>query len=154
MAFKPLIYKEARRETVYLTLGEDAISIAWIIFLQFIYRYNGADYVHLPGLIRAHVHYELLRSLKKQSSLLAHETSQDDNITASIPCAEDDINRCCNEIALKQLLAHLTPLQKAVIKKLYLHGLETAQVSKLYKCSQKKTFYTKYAALTKLKKLL
>ena len=42
-AFRPLIYREGSRESIYRLLGEDAISIAWEIFLRFIRRYNGSD---------------------------------------------------------------------------------------------------------------
>lgn len=36
--FKPLIYSEAKRQTVYNVLGEDAVNTAWTIFLNFIKR--------------------------------------------------------------------------------------------------------------------
>ena len=44
IAFTPLILREAHYPRVIDTLKEDAVNIAWEIFLKFIYKYNGNDY--------------------------------------------------------------------------------------------------------------
>ena len=42
--FTPLINKEAHRQSVFNALGEDAVNIAWEIFLEFIHSYKGNNY--------------------------------------------------------------------------------------------------------------
>ena len=68
--FTPLINKEAHRQSVFNALGEDAVNIAWEIFLEFIHSYKGNNYRLLPGLIQKHLHYRLLDRLHQKAACL------------------------------------------------------------------------------------
>ena len=50
-AFAPLVCKLSRRHSVYSVLGEDAENTVWMLFYDFIYKYDGDDFKHLPGLV-------------------------------------------------------------------------------------------------------
>lgn len=148
--FKPLVYKESRRETIYRLLGEDAVNIAWEIFLRFIFRYNGADFIHLPGLIRCHLHYELLDYLKKQCDIQNSEIICTDNLDM-VQEAADNIERLTLSIALRQACSRLTPLQRGILHQLYVNNLPVTQVSRLYNCSKANTIQHRKRCLKILK---
>lgn len=151
MYFKPLIYKESRRETVYRVLGEDAVNIAWEIFLRFIYRYNGADFVHLPGLIRCHIHYELLKIMKKQGTVWDNEVSADAAAEQLIDI-NDALERRMLTIALRQSLKALPALQRDILYRLYFKNMTLKSVSHLHSFCISNTVKHRCRGLKKLHK--
>ena len=124
-AFRPLIYRECSRESIYRVLGEDAVSIAWEIFLRFIRRYNGCDFINLPGLIRCHVHYELLHQLSRAARQNASEVQDDGSITEQLTL----------RLGIQQAFTALTPLQQAIISASCLQKQPTRLLSKRYNCT-------------------
>lgn len=137
MAFRPLILRESKREAVYNALGEDAVSIGWEIFLRFIRRYNGADYANLPGLIRYHLHYELLHAVQRQGALWDSEElcSMDEGTAAASVAAEDAIGRFIFDNALARGMERLTEKQRMVLQHIYYEDGNVLQASKLLSCS-------------------
>lgn len=151
--FTPLVYKESRRETVYRVLGEDAVNIAWEIFLRFILRYNGADFIHLPGLIRYRLHYDLLTQMQKQGEISENETHDTEKLN-SLQEETDNIERLTLSLALRQACNSLTPLQQSILQQLYVNELPVKQVSKLYRCSKANTTQLRSRCLKLLKQQL
>ena len=134
-AFRPLIYREGSRESIYRLLGEDAISIAWEIFLRFIRRYNGSDFINLPGLIRCHVHYELLHEITRLSRRHANEVQDDGSITEQLAQANDELQRLTLRLGIRQAFTALTPLQQAIISASCLERQPTRLLSRQYGCT-------------------
>lgn len=151
LRFKPLIYKEARRETVYKSLGEDAVNIAWEIFLRFIYQYRGSDYVHLPGLIQCRIRYGLINYIKKQGLIWDNEVVLSD-------CAKENLLSDCmlekhmEHVCLQAALTRLTPLQRKVVDAFYFQNISIANISKIYKYTRCNANNIKLRGLTELKK--
>lgn len=134
-AFRPLIYRECSRESIYRVLGEDAVSIAWEIFLRFIRRYNGCDFINLPGLIRCHVHYELLHQLSRAARQSASEVQDDGSIAEQLAQANDELQRLTLRLGIQQAFTALTPLQQAIISASCLQKQPTRLLSKRYNCT-------------------
>lgn len=137
MAFRPLILRESKREAVYNALGEDAVSIGWEIFLRFIRRYNGADYANLPGLIRYHLHYELLHAVQRQGALWDSEElcSMDEGTAAASVAAEDAIGRFIFNNALARGMERLTEKQRTVLQHIYYEDVGVQAASRIIGCS-------------------
>lgn len=134
-AFRPLIYRECSRESIYRVLGEDAVSIAWEIFLRFIRRYNGCDFINLPGLIRCHIHYELLHQLSRAARQSASEVQDDGSIAEQLAQANDELQRLTLRLGIQQAFTALTPLQQAIISASCLQKQPTRLLSKRYNCT-------------------
>ena len=62
--FKPLVEASARRFSIFTALGEDALSIAWILLLEFVKGYEGTRYASLPGLFKAVLQKRLLNCIR------------------------------------------------------------------------------------------
>lgn len=134
-AFRPLIYRECSRESIFRVLGEDAVSIAWEIFLRFIRRYNGCDFINLPGLIRCHVHYELLHELNRLGRRREKEIQDDGSIAEQLAQANDELQRLTLRLGIQQAFTALTPLQQAVVSASCLEKQPTRLLSKRYNCT-------------------
>ncbi len=132
LAFRPLILKESHYTHVYNALGEDAVNIAWLIFLTFIRRYNGCDYLHLPGLIRCHLRYELLHAVQRKGSIWEHEEPGN---AAEQGGDSSDLTRLLQRLSLEQAIATLPVRQQAVIRQRFLAGQPLRTVSKYLQCS-------------------
>lgn len=134
-AFRPLIYREGTRESICRLLSEDAISIAWEIFLRFIRRYNGSDFINLPGLIRCHVHYELLHEITRLSRRHANEVQDDGSIAEQLAQANDELQRLTLRLGIQQAFTALTPLQQAIVSASCLKRQPTRLLSRQYNCT-------------------
>lgn len=150
LKFKPLIYREARRETVYRALGEDAVNIAWEIFLRFIYQYRGSDYVHLPGLIQCHVHFGLINYIKKQGLIWDNEVVLSDCAKENL-LSDNTIEDLTLRITVEQLLNTLTPIQRNVLRNLYFNNANFTETGKLFNFSRKSAARYKLRSLKALK---
>ena len=131
--FKPLIYKEAKRANVYAALGEDAINIAWEIFLSFIYKYKGNNFHLLPGLAQKHVHYELLHKITRQQSITdCTSLDADNNIEIA---AKDDIANWEHSLFITNALTKLTIKQQSIVQEIILQDNSYIAYCNKYKCS-------------------
>lgn len=149
-AFTPLILKEAHYPSVWQALGEDAVNTAWVIFLEFIKKYNGCDYRHLPGLIQCHLRYELLHKISRQSSVHKYD-SLDEEACQQVADKHDFILELENSSLLTLALHTLTPRQKQVIEAVHLQGLSLQEYCKSQKMSYKTAYLHHKRALAKLK---
>ena len=156
-AFTPLIYKEAYRSNIRENLGDDAVNTAWLIFLEFIRKYNGRDYSHLPGLIHYHLRYELLHKISRYSSIQKYDSIDlitNDGESLQIADTENVIEQFENRQQLLAALDCLTAKQKKVIIAIYFQGYSLQEYSELQAVSYKTVYLHYQRALAKLKKLL
>ena len=124
--FTPLIYKEARRSYIAAALGDDAVNIAWEIFLEFIYAYKGNKYRLLPGLVQKHLYYELMHRVyrnKPEQAVLSLEATPDDEQQLQIADEKQLIAASEDKLLLEKLLAVLTDKQRLLIEAIFMHGL-------------------------------
>lgn len=156
-AFTPLIYKEAYRSSIRTSLGEDAVNSAWLIFLEFIRKYNGRDYRHLPGLIHYHLRYELLHKISRYSSIQKYDSIDlitNDGESLQIADTENVIEQFENRQQLLTALDCLTAKQKSTIIAVHFQGYSLQEYSKLQAVSYKTVYLHYQRALAKLKKIL
>ena len=152
--FTPLIYKEARRSYIAAALGDDAVNIAWEIFLEFIHAYKGNNYRLLPGLIQKRIYYMLLQKIFRNSSApgsLSLNAESDDLQESQPNSAFDHIASFEDKHLLEQALAQLTPKQRQVIKATFLHGYTLQEYSASHGVSFKTAYLHQQRALKKLK---
>ena len=113
--FKPLILKESHYPSIFDILGEDAVNTAWVIFLQFIKKYNGNDFVHLPGLIQCHLRYELMHTACRQN-YCSKETSLEKALEY---LGYSPLDAPTFNMALKQAMTRLTDKEQIVLRYCY-----------------------------------
>ncbi len=157
MAFEPLIVKEARRDYVTASLGEDAVNASWEIFLDFIHGYKGNNYRLLPGLIQKRVHYMLLQKIFRNISVSSSlSLDADDGDTPKIyeGRACDNIGNFERRHLLKQALAQLTPRQQQLITAVFLRGYTLREYCALRGISFKTAYLHQQRALKKLKTII
>lgn len=150
-----MINKEARRDSVYKALGEDAVNTAWEIFLTFIYKYEGNNYRLLPGLIQKHLHYRLLDLLHQEGCLLdcdAIDAAED--FAATLPAKHDVIAECEAKLSLDGAVDKLAKQQQLVINEVFLKDLSLQECSKKYGLTKQSCHVYKTRALKQLKKIL
>lgn len=154
--FEPLIVKEAHRAYITAVLGEDAINIAWQIFLEFIHGYKGNNYRLLPGLIQKRLHYMLLQKIVRNTSVTASVSLDDESETlaAAYPCASDHIGKLETRQLLAQALAQLTSKQRQVITATFIHGYTLQEYSAMQGVSFKTAYLHQQRALKKLRESL
>ena len=156
-AFTPLIYKEAYRTSIRSRLGDDAVNTAWLIFLEFIRKYNGRDYGHLPGLIQCHLRYELLHKISRCSSIQKYDSIDlitSDGEGLQIADTENVIEHFENRQLLLTALNCLTARQKNVILAVHFQGYSLQEYSRQQAISYKTAYLHYQRGLAKLKKLL
>ena len=149
--FKPLILKEARRESVFNSLGEDAISIAWTVFLGFIHRYNGADYKHLPGLIQCHLCYELLHEVKKTGDFWDNEVEADEALANQ---TYEPLEEVFSQLVVREMLNSLPSRQHKIFKMYLEKQASNHQIARELKCSLSTVKRQKLKAVDTLKEKL
>ena len=150
IAFTPLILRETHYPRIKDSLKEEAVNTAWEIFLKFIYKYNGNDYRHLPGLLQCHLRYELLhRAMSQQHN--AKESSLEEDTLALEHSPMDNV---ASSMALKEELAKLSPKEKLVIE--YCYGQELTQEAAAQKlhCTVRSIRRYHTSALNKLRQSL
>ena len=146
--FKPLVYKEAYRLTVYNALGEDAVNTAWLIFLRFIHRYQGNAYNHLPGLIKYHLHYGLLRQVRKQGRSWDNEVASEELMKMQ---THEHLEQPLEILAIKQVLSTLPTKQFKILKMYYGQGKNNKQIAEQLSCSISTIKRQKLDALNRIK---
>ena len=146
--YQSLIKKEAGRYYIYKALGEDAINIAWVIFLNFIQHYQGDDFKHLPGLIQYHLHYELLHRVQKDGRSWVKEIASEELMEMQAP---EQLDQPLEKLAIRQELANLSPHQRDVLEMYYHQNKTNEQIAKHFGCSISTIKRQKLEALTNLK---
>jgi len=149
--FKPLVYKEAYRSNIFNALGEDAVNVAWTIFLSFTRRYNGADYLNLPGLIQCHLRYELSHYVCKKGLSWENEVTDTEAIDAETGFEHDQLQNLLLNMALYQELKKLSPRQLKIIWLYYFANETHEAIAKVLHCSTRTVGYQREKALAKLK---
>ena len=148
--FKPLILKESHYPSIFDILGEDAVNTAWVIFLQFIKKYNGNDFVHLPGLIQCHLRYELMHTACRQN-YCSKETSLEKALEY---LGYSPLDAPTFNMALKQAMTRLTDKEQIVLRYCYEARLTQEQTAIKLGCSERSIRRYHAKALHKLKQIL
>jgi RNA polymerase sigma factor (sigma-70 family) len=146
--YQSLIKKEAGRYYIYKALGEDAINIAWVIFLNFIQHYQGDDFKNLPGLIQYHLHYELLHQVQKEGRSWVKEIASEELMEMQAP---EQLDQLLEKLAIRQELDNLSPHQRDVLEMYYHQNKTNEQIAKHFGCSISTIKRQKLEALTNLK---
>lgn len=149
--FKPLIYSEAKRQTVYNVLGEDAVNTAWIIFLNFIKRYKGNNYASLPGMLQCVLYYELLHVMKKEICVYDNEFNSEE-VLENQSC--DVIEENFNNMVVKESLRALPPKQWQLLEMYYVQDKNHRQIAKVLGCSERHVKRLKRLAIDNLRSKL
>jgi RNA polymerase sigma factor (sigma-70 family) len=130
-----LVYKLSRNHCVYSVLGEDAENTLWMIFYDFLYKYAGDDYKHLPGLIRRHLVQRLINTLKREGKRWDVEHYLDEDTLSKKTYSKDDLQDVLNNLALAQELDLLPTEQSQLLKDIYYKGTTQKQVAYSTNCS-------------------
>ena len=134
-AFAPLVYKLSHRHSVYSVLGEDAENTVWMIFYDFIYKYKGDDFKHLPGLVRRFLIYRLLRAMIKEGKRWDIERCLNNEEDFSTPSYKMDLQDVLNNLALAQEMDLLPVEQAQLLKDVYYKGYTQKQLACSTNCS-------------------
>lgn len=153
--FKPLIYKEGRRLSVYKVLGEDAISIAWVIFLEVVHKYDRNSFLMFPGYVKVKLHYGLIDSLHQKGCLLdcaALDASEE--FADTVADSKNLIDERLSDLSFSSVLSKLTKKQRQVVEAIDLADMTVQECSEVHKCSVQNVYKVHLTALKKLKKHL
>ena len=145
------MYKEALRLTVYNALVEDAVNTAGLIFLRFIHRYKGKAFNHLPGLIKYHLHYGLLRQVRKEGRSWDNEVASEELMKMQ---THEQLEQPLETIAIKQVLSTLPRKQFKILKMYYGQGKSNKQIAAQLFCSLSTIKRQKLDALKRIKEKL
>lgn len=150
--FEPLVNATACRYKNVTTPVEDAISLSWIILLEFIKSYDSDDYEVLPGLLREVLKTRLLNAVTNKSNY-------DDRVTYVA-----DLGLCRlygleaeEQIANLDLQAALRRLNKRELDFIYLRyyrDLSYKKIAQLTGKSRTALFKKNARILRKLSKLM
>lgn len=153
--FEPLIVKEAHRRYITAILGEDAVNIAWQIFLEFIHGYKGNNYRLLPGLLQKRLHYGLLHAVFPEKETIQAESLDDtDESGVQLPSVDTLLDLRLERLDLTQALRQLTPTQQAVVTDIFFLGLTLRECSAKRDLTPQTCHVYKNRALRKLHKIL
>lgn len=155
-AFKPLIYKEAYRYEIRKALGEDAINIAWLIFLEKIKSYKDRDFGHLPGLLQYHVHFGLLHKATRGKSVndCYYLDAEEDGEEMQIADKKNDIDQLVHNQLLSETMQKLTQEQFTAVNELVLQDVDYKIFCRKHKCSVKTAYKHRANGLNKIKTLI
>lgn len=151
-AYKPLVYQEAGREYIYSILREDAVNIAWEIFLTFIRNYRGRDYKRLPGLIKSHLHYELLHITQKELERSSH--LEPEPAEAALPSPKNEISSAELRLLLDNAMCGLTSKQRQIIRSVCIEGRSLREESSRLGCSPQNSHKHLSRGIAKLRRAL
>lgn len=145
--FAPLICKECAVSYVQSALRADAQNIAWEIFLDFIYHYDGTDYKRLPGFIKMHLHYSLLHQCDTCKNVEMPSISDDEIL--EIP---DKNTHYEMSYEVQDALNHLTAKQRAVIEAVYFQGYTLKEYAINNQICMQNAYQTLNRAIKRLRK--
>ena len=132
-------------------MGEDAVNTAWTIFLSFVRRYNGADYLHLPSLIQCHLHYELNHCVCKKGQVWDNEVMNLETHQSNDNVGYDPLQNLLLNMALAQELKQLTKRQLEILWRYYFAKESHEAIAKSMHCAPRTSGYQRIQALKKLK---
>jgi RNA polymerase sigma factor (sigma-70 family) len=118
--------------------------------LQFIKKYNGNDFVHLPGLIQCHLRYELMHTACRQN-YCSKETSLEKALEY---LGYSPLDAPTFNMALKQAMTRLTDKEQIVLRYCYEARLTQEQTAIKLGCSERSVRRYNAKALHKLKQIL
>lgn len=151
--FRPLILKEAHLPSIYNALGEDAESIAWVIFLEIMHRYKKHTYRYFPGFVKTTLHFSLLKSLHQKGCLydcLALDGG--DEFADTLADGHNKIDDKVTSLSFEQVFSKLTKAQRKLIEAIDLDDISVKTLSNLHGCSVQNTYQSRRAALKIIKK--
>jgi RNA polymerase sigma factor (sigma-70 family) len=143
--------KEAYRPNIFHALGEDAVNIAWTIFLSFTRRYKGKNFKGLPGLIQYHVHFELQHAVEKVGKSWDNELISEELLTIQ---AYEPLEKITSDLALQEIFKKLTPRQYRIIDLYYGQGHTHQDIAEIFGCTVRHIKRQKLEALTIIKQYL
>ena len=153
--FRPLILKEAHLPSIYNALGEDAESIAWVIFLEIMHRYKKSTYRYFPGFVKTTLHFSLLKSLHQKGCLydcLALDGGEE--FADTLSDSQNKIDNKVTSLSFEQIFSKLTKAQRQLIEAIDLDDISVKTLSNLHGCSVQNIYQSRRAALKILKKHL
>ena len=155
-AFKPLIYKEAYRYEIRKALGEDAVNIAWLIFLEQIKSYKDRDFGHLPGLLQYHVHFGLLHKATRGKSVkdCYYLDAEKDGEEMQIADKFDAIADMEDNQALQFAFKRLTNKQRDIINAMQEPDMTITKYSQEHKISYKTAYLHLQRGLENIKRAI
>lgn len=155
-AFKPLIYKEAYRYEIRKALGEDAVNIAWLIFLEKIKSYKDRDFGHLPGLLQYHVHFGLLHKATRGKSVkdCYYLDAEKDGEEMQIADKFDAIADMEDNQALQFAFKRLTNKQRDIINAMQEPDMTITKYSQEHKISYKTAYLHLQRGLENIKRAI
>lgn len=127
------------------------MNTAWLIFLKFIYRYKGRAYNHLPGLIKYHLRYGLLRQVHKQGRSWDNEVATEELMEMQ---THEQLEQPLEILAVKQVLSTLPNKQFNILKMYYGQGKSNKQIAQQLSCSISTIKRQKQDALNRIKEKL
>lgn len=143
--------KEAYRPNIFHALGEDAVNIAWTIFLAFTRRYTGDDFQKLPGLIQCHLHYELQHAVEKEGKTWDNELISAEALAIQ---AYEPLEKITSDLALQEVFKKLTPRQYRIIDLYYGQGRSHQDIAEIFGCTVRHIKRQKLEALNSIKQYL
>lgn len=149
-AFKPLVLRESHCPSIIDRLGEDAVSIAWVIFLELIKKYDDDDFEHLPGLIRSYLHYALVHAATNRNTY-NDELGFEEILNA---IGYSPMDKPTFKMAYKQAYATLSDKEKIVLGYCYNCMFTQEETALMMGCDARTVRRYKTIALNKLKKAL
>lgn len=131
--FKPMIYKAASNSYFQNYLGEDLLNEAWLIFLAYVQKYSGDDFQYLPGLMRIHLRYELLKRCKKLKDFADVEKAVncDNEEVWEMPDDTNNIIEFEGQHWLREMFKKLPSRQLLIISLVCLEGKSLKEASEI-----------------------
>lgn len=129
--YKPLILKLASNSYFREYLDEDIINDAWEIFIRYIKRYDGDDFQYLPGLIKIHIRYELLKLCKKRKNILDNTIVCDENNEQQLSDSGSCIRDFETRTLVDDILRRLPYKQRIVLTFIFIEGKTLKEISEL-----------------------
>lgn len=149
-AFKALVLRESHWPSIIDRLGEYAVSIAWVIFLELIKKYDDDDFEHLPGLIRSYLHYALVHAATNRNTY-NDELGFEEILNA---IGYSPMDKPTFKMAYKQAYATLSDKEKIVLGYCYNCMFTQEETALMMGCDARTVRRYKTIALNKLKKAL
>ena len=108
----------------------------WLWLLEFITTYEGDNFRMLPGLIRRHLIFKLIRCAEQNNRRWSTEQTTDleDMLHIQLADEKDDLQREMLAYALKQLLEYLPKKQYHIIRRFYLEQESQKSIADSLNC--------------------
>lgn len=118
--YRPLVESISFSYTCHSALGEDATSIAWVLFLELIHKLKKPIKATFPGLVKRYLKHRLIDKLEEATKLDQFSFAEEEDIQEK-PCLTSFEEQLADNELLKQAFAMLKPEQQNL---LYAHYYE------------------------------